>query len=373
MGSVHEGMNVMLCPFCNTFRPPNNAPCPQCNAPSPLVGNAGGQYQMQDPASQRDSSLSLRMTNQTAGMTNQTAGMTNLNAGMTNQTAASWGGPITPASQSAWGNQTPQGGVNDNALWGQVMAPQPQSVQAQQQYPSMLPVQYQAGMNVPQQALKVTSSNLPAVQTGNEHASMLPAIPETEEPVHIPAMYTKPRAIIPPYRAISGLISVIIVSLLLCTGAGIYAKETGKLSFLHVLYGDARPDDITTAQNTVLPTPQAMPTFGPAAQTLNSAATALKIDTTTAQPQVPANQFKVGDTIFLTYSVHPPNKSQGVVTARWYTNNNFYQVSTSTVIKDASSGYFPIQYLQPAEGKVELYWNGHLAVTLFFVVEPNQT
>ena len=95
-----------------------------------------------------------------------------------------------------------------------------------------------------------------------------------------------------------------------------------------------------------------------------------KLIQATAQPQVPTNQFKVEDTIFLTYSVHP--KSPGIVTARWYTNNNFYQISTSTPIKDASSGYFPMQYLQPAEGKVELYWNGQLAITLFFVVEPGQ-
>src|ERR671927_405619 len=26
----------MLCPYCNTFRPANEAPCPQCGAPSPL-------------------------------------------------------------------------------------------------------------------------------------------------------------------------------------------------------------------------------------------------------------------------------------------------------------------------------------------------
>ena len=113
-----------------------------------------------------------------------------------------------------------------------------------------------------------------------------------------------------------------------------------------------------------------MPTFGPESQIINSAATASQIDSTTAQPRVPANQFRVGDTIFLTYSVHP--KSPGIVTARWFTNNNYYQISTSTSIKDASNGYFPIQYLQPAEGKVELYWNGQLAVTLFFVVEPGQ-
>ncbi|HYX50049.1 MAG TPA: hypothetical protein VE843_09930, partial [Ktedonobacteraceae bacterium] len=311
-------------------------PCPQCNAPSPLAGNSSGQNQIAP--------------------------------------AASWGGPITPASDHAWGNQTPQGsfqgGMNDNALWGQVMAPQPAPGQAQQQYPSILPAQYQSGMNVPQQALKVTSSSLPVVRTGNEHASMVPALPEGEAPIYVPAMYTKPRAIIPPYRAISGLISVIIVSLLLCTGAGFYAKATGKLAFLHILYGDARPANINTAQSSTLPTPQAMPIFGPASQIINSAATASQIDQATAQPRVPSNQFSVGDTIFLTYSVHP--KTPGIVTARWFTNNNFYQVSTSTSIKDASSGYFPMQYLQSAEGKVELYWNGQLAVTLFFVVEPAQ-
>jgi hypothetical protein len=250
------------------------------------------------------------------------------------------------------------------------MPPQPAPGSTQQQHPSMLPVQYQGGIAVPQQPLKVTSSHLPIVHKGNENASMKSATAGGEAPIHVPAMYTKPRAIIPPYRAISGLISVIIVSVLLCTGAGFYAKATGKLAFLHQLYGDAKPDNIKTSQPTTLPIPQKMPIFGPASLIINSAATASKIDQMTAQPQVPSNQFKVGDTIFLTYSVHP--RSPGTVTAKWFTNNNYYQMSTSTLIKDASSGYFPMQYLQPAEGRVELYWNGQRAVTLFFVVEPGQ-
>jgi len=324
----------MLCPFCNAFRPANNAPCEQCKAPSPLVGNASGQ--------------------------NQTPPGT------------SWGGPITPASGNGWGNQVPQGsfqsGVNDNALWGQVMIPQQAPGSIQQQNPSMLPVQYQGGSAPSQQALKVTSSNLPIIHKGNENASMVPALPQGEAPIHVPAMYTKPRAIIPAYRAISGLISVIIVSVLLCTGAGLYAKATGKLSFLHQVYGDARPDNVKTTQSAALPVPAAMPTFGTESQIINSAATASQIDQATAQPRVPTNLFKVGDTIFLTYSVHA--KSPGIVTARWFTNNNFYQISTSTPIKEASSGYFPMQYLQPAEGKVELFWNGQFAVALLFVVEP---
>ena len=327
----------MLCPSCNTFRPANSAPCPQCKAPSPLAGEVGGQYQVPPPAT-------------------------------------SWGGPVTPASSNGWGNQMSHGsfqrGMHDNTLWGQVMAPQAVPGDIQQQHSSMLPMQYQGGMEVTQQTLKVPASNLPIIHTGNANAPMMPALPGEEGPIHVPAMYTKPRAIIPPYRAISGLLSVIIVFSLLCTGASFYAKATGKLAFLHQVYGDAKPDDIKTTQSATLPIPQTVPTFGPASQIINSAATASKIDPATAQPRVPANQFKVGDTIFLTYSVHP--KLPGIVTARWYTNNNYYQLSTSTPIKVASSGFFPMQYLQPAEGRVELYWNDQLAVTLFFVVEPTQ-
>jgi len=199
---------------------------------------------------------------------------------------------------------------------------------------------------------------------------MVPAIPDEEGLIFVPPMYTKPRAIIPPYRAISGLISVFIVFALLCTGASFYAKATGKLTFMHQIYGDARPNNINTTQPTTLPIPQTAPSFGPAAVIINSATTASQIDPMTAQPRVPTNQFKVGDTIYLTYSVHP--KSPGTVTAKWYTNNNFYQQSTPISIKDAASGFIPMQYLQPEEGKVELYWNGQLAVTLYFVVEPGQ-
>lgn len=331
---MKEGMDHMLCPYCNAFRPANRASCPQCKAPSPLAREAGGQYQV-PPAS------------------------------------ATWGGPVTPNAGSSWSNQTPPGSFQreayDNTLWGQVMGSQGGPVYGQHP-PSMLPMPYQGGIGAPQQTLKVNTPNLPTIHTGMQNGTMVPAIPGEEEPIVVPPMYTKPRAIIPPYRAISGLISVIIVSILLCTGAGFYAKATGKLSFLHQVYGDARPENIKTGQSATLPVPQSAPNLGPASSIINSATTASKIDEGTAQPLSPTNQFKVGDTIYLTYSVHP--KSPGTVTAKWYTNDNPYQVSNPIVIKDAVSGYIQMQYLQPLEGKVELYWNDQLAITLLFVVEP---
>ncbi len=324
----------MLCPNCNAFRPANKAPCPQCKALSPLASEAGGSSQVPP---------------------------------------ATWGGPITPGTGSDWNNQRPQDSfqreVHDNTLWGQVMGSPAAPGHAQQQYPSMLPVPYQGGIGAPQQTLKVRTTDLPTIHTGTEYGSRVPAIPGEDEPIFVPPMYTKPRAIIPPYRAISGLISVIVVFALLCTGAGFYAKATGKLSFWHQVYGDARPANIKPTQS-ALPIPQTIPNFGPASTIINSATTASKIDSKTTQPISTTNQFKVGDTIYLTYSVHP--KSPGTVTAKWYTNNNFYQQSDPITIKDAASGYIQMQFLQSLEGKVELYWNDQLAITLFFVVEPGQ-
>jgi hypothetical protein len=182
-------------------------------------------------------------------------------------------------------------------------------------------------------------------------------------------MYTKPRAIIPRYRAISGLISVLVVFALLCAGTTYYAKATGKLSFLHQVIGDARPANVKPTPTIMLPPPQTANQFGPAATIITSAATASTIDKTTAQPLNETTQFKAGDTIYLTYSVHP--KAPGTVTVKWYTNNNLYEESKPIPVADAVSGYVPIQYSQAAEGTVELYWNDQLAMRLFFVVEPN--
>ena len=173
----------MLCPSCNAFRPANNVPCPQCKAPSPLA-LVDGQYQVPPHT-------------------------------------ATWGGPITPTNGNEWGNQMSQGsfqgGMNDNTLWGQVMNPQGVPGPVPQQQLSMLPMPYQGGIETPQRVQKVTSLNLPTIHTGNENGSMMPAVPGQEGLIHIPPIYTRPRAIIPPYRAISGFISVVIVFALLCT------------------------------------------------------------------------------------------------------------------------------------------------------------
>lgn len=267
-----------------------------------------------------------------------------------------------------------EGETHDNSLWAQVMAPQafPTDSPVDTQQPSLLPVPYQPQQaGIGPQSLMTISPGFPAVQMGGDGGALIPAPPSTEPTVHIPPMYTKPRPIIPRYRAVSGLLSVLIVFGLLCVGAGYYAKVTGRLSFLHQLYGDARQANINANPAGQLPVPSTKPQAGPAFNIIPSATTASRFDTEHAVALDHTNQFRVNQIIYLTYSVHPP--SPGSVMFKWYTNSAFYLASDPKAVpgtKGQYIGYVSIQFSQPVEGKVEIYWNNQVAVTLFFVVEP---
>lgn len=292
--------------------------------------------------------------------------------------------------------QPPQQPGNDNSLWAQVMAPQaaqmppqfPNNGAAFQQQQSMLPVPYQPGMGWPnqqqvpqQQSLAVLPQGLSLSEArGSATTAVAPASSNNTElsagqvhaedaPIYVAPMYTKPRPIIPRYRAISGLLSVLIVSLLLCTGAGLYAKATGKLSFLRVLYGgETRPKSEAATPVNTLPAPKVVFQAGPASNIITSASTASNIDLKTAVPLIETTTFKPGQTIFLTYSVHP--RSPGAVLIEWYTNSLYYESSPPMMITSAkdTNGYTVMQFQQPLEGSVEIYWNNKLGIRLFFVV-----
>lgn len=308
---------------------------------------------------------------------------------------------MTMNGSMGWNNQMPpatfQTGAHDNSLWAQVMAPE--AVQAQMQtlgtdppgqrrcasstaysgraqgesqgvnqldQTARLPVPYLGQTGVQPQPLVILSP----LKVGDAGGALIPVQPgeDTPAPIRVLPMYTRPRAIIPRYRAISGLISFIVVLGLLCTGAGYYAKATGKLSFLHQLYGDARPRNVQPSPTQQLLIPSTAATYGPGSVVINSATTASRIDMATSQPLIPTNVFKVGETIFLTYSVHP--KSPGAVTVKWYTNGAFYLASRPIPVSDSRDGYAELKYPLPVEGMVELYWNNQLAIRLLFVVEP---
>jgi hypothetical protein len=262
----------------------------------------------------------------------------------------------------------------DNSLWARVMDPQafPTGSPTNEQQPSLLPVPYQPQQGgIASQSLMTMSPGFPTVQMGGDGGALIPAPPATEPTVHILPMYTKPRPLIPRYRAISGLLSVLIVFGLLCAGASYYAKVTGKLAFLHQIYGDARQKNTKVPPIRHLPVPSTTLQQGPASKFIPSATTASRFDTEHDVALDHTVQFKVGQDIYLTYSVHP--QSPGSVTLKWYTDSTFYSASNPVAVpgtKEEYTGYVKIQFSQPIEGKVEIYWNGQVAVTLFFVVEP---
>ena len=268
-----------------------------------------------------------------------------------------WAGSMGPPADVQMSNQVQQN-------FPQMAQDQPQV----QQPISLLPVPYQPQ---PQQSLLP----LPQDQEGNgliplptqNLGALLPALAESSGATYVAPMYTKPRPIIPRYRAISGLLSVLIVTILLCTGAGYYAKASGKLSAFSQFTGFTPPQSLKPTPTPLLPNPGTKQVTGPAYGIINSATTTASINAVGVASQQDT-VFKPNQTIYLTYSVQRP-KTPGVVVIKWYTNGAFYQATRPTQpINEAINGNAQEAYPQPAEGMVELYWNNVLAIRLFFVV-----
>ena len=300
----------MLCPFCNVARLDNEAPCPMCGAPSPLTQRAANGY---------------------ADLPQQLP----------------FGQPMQDAQSQV------------SLLPVPYQMPQAGMMNEQMQQTSLIPFGFGQGME---------ERGLVAGAQGQDSASRLPALPgqNDEVAIYIPPMYTKPRPIIPRYRAISGLLSVLIVAILFCSGAGYYAQASGKIDFLRKAVGVMAPQSIKPPSRPTLHDPKSSPDYGPAANIINSASTGSKVDSQFVVLQ-PANIFRPGQDIYLTYSVQPQKKS-GTVMIKWYTNNNLYSTFQSNPIKGGSGTSIRVRYPEAAEGMVELYWNDQLAIRLYFVV-----
>lgn len=339
----------MLCPACNNFRPVNEAPCPWCNAPA---GALRGGYNASSAAGQQQAPFDN-----------------------------SWGGPDAPASswqdaappgvqQLGFANrEAPPGG--ENGWWAQSSG----MGTGGQREQSLLPVPYQDPGQPSPRSLVPLPTGFPTLGPNVRAVnSLVPVLPDQEAPVYVPPMYTRPRPIIPRYRAISGLISVIVVFTLLCTGGLYLAQVTGRLTPLEKFLGFYAPPSLASTAST-LPVPSVQQTPGPGNKVITSVGLGNSIDPQSHLVPIYANQFTAGQTIYLTCSIN--STRQGTIVTRWYTNNNFYRGLDQPVSdpKTQNQGLFKMVYGQPAEGRVEVYWGDQqgkqqLAATLLFVVEP---
>ncbi len=333
----------MICAYCKTVRVENTAPCTNCGAPSSiqaapqsanwemLVSHGGGLLSSQQQSS-----------------------------------------PETPSS-STWGqwSQVPQ--QSQAQQWSQVpqqAQPQQQWSQPPQQENSFLPIPYHGSMGLQ----SVPQPNAMQVMTAPTAQDIVITPPAHEEGVvYVPPMYTKPRPIIPRYRIISGFLSVLIVSLMLCGGAGYYAKASGKLDMVsRILTGNNSAPPSIRSNSASLPDPPNGVVIGSAAaySVITSATTTSHLVKNTTIAAQTDKIFKPNEIFYLTYSVHP--LQTGTVTIKWYMNNMQLPYSTIPgkllVANQPVTGIAAMSYASQAEGKVELYWNNQLAQTLYFVV-----
>jgi hypothetical protein len=237
---------------------------------------------------------------------------------------------------------------------------------------SLLPVSYQgSGMqqasNMGYQAQEDARQIIPLQETV-QLAAMLPTQSQ-EEAIYIPPIYTKPRAIIPRYRIISGFLSLLIVLALLCTGAGYYAKASGQLRRLREISGSILPPSLPPAPTPALSDPPDKIDHGPAYLIIPSAIITAHVDSQNPFFALKSDTvFKPGQTFYVIYSVEHPQK-KGTIVIKWYTNNVLYTSASSIIEAGANvTGKAAMQYAKPAEGSVELDWNGQLAQKLYFVV-----
>jgi hypothetical protein len=249
------------------------------------------------------------------------------------------------------------------------MAPQGAQGNGQPAPGSALPVPYTGG----QQPVPYMMGQDSAISTIQLGGAMIPAQPAADGPIYVPPMYTKPRAIIPRYRIISGLISFIVVIGLLCAGGIYYAKASGKLTFLRQMV-NPQYQNIKPSPTVLLPTPTVNTIPGPASNIINSVATASTIDPNSGYPKNATNTFTVNQKIYLTYSVH--SNTAGYVTVKWFTGGNIYFTSKKMAVPQAKNGVngnADEVFATPVEGMVEIFWNDQLAAQLYFVVEPAST
>ncbi|GCE14337.1 zinc ribbon domain-containing protein [Tengunoibacter tsumagoiensis] len=406
----------MFCTYCHAARIENDAPCPNCGAPSPFVGRApsgpagnvqanpwnptgtgsntqwsaqapqlsfdqsapswpptGSQTNWQSPPNQWGSAGNWPINNQTSGVVGSTGNQwgSSSNWQQSNFSAA-------PAS----GN--PQTGSLTNSVpsWQQ-LGPLPswQQSDSSADHGSYGTQQqaFQDGPPATSNALLPALYNQPGLeQDGRRPTLSLQLVPEHHiahlvqpaegaEKTYVPPMFTQPRPIIPRYRAISGLLSIIIVTLLLCTGVGYFAKTHGAGTIYRQITGST-PNNLAPTPIPNLPDPPNKIDTGPAADIIPSATTASRIDNKTLMPLERQVIFTTNTPFYLSYSVQAPDKD-GIVYSKWYTNNQFFITQQQAVKANANNELSnTMLYKQPAEGMVEIYWNDQLAKRLYFVV-----
>ena len=377
----------MYCTYCKMARVENEAPCPNCGAPSPFLGQS--HYTGGGVENPREAAFGRAGTDGTAFGTQWEQSVPQLAfddpIGPATPTPPWQGQQGYPPAVPPW--QQPAEPYNPMPSWQQppeVATPAPfwqpdsnqngwqqaQSFQSPGSQQSMLPVPYEPGIGL-QSAERQSTISLQLVP---DHAIQHLLAPAQGETVYVAPMYTKPRPIVPRYRVISGLLSIIIMALVVCAGAGYYAQTKGVLAKAAQFVTGAPPKSLPLTSSSTIPDPpeQTSKDLGPAYNAIPSAVTTLNIDKNNLARQ-PAKIFKPGQVFYLVFSVQAPADGKGgKVRTRWYTNDKFFtEIASQQTIKagETKSGNIQMRFTAPLSGRIELFWNDQFAQKLYFAVK----
>lgn len=114
------------------------------------------------------------------------------------------------------------------------------------------------------------------------------------------------------------------------------------------------PTPGTTATTSTAASPSGSPIDPGAAAIITNVRSASGIDSNLLPTKV-TNQFKAGDTVYVTYNLHLTQS--GYVEAKVYVDGTFAkQTSLAVQVGKYDHGYFKITYTQASQGAFELYW-----------------
>ncbi len=177
------------------------------------------------------------------------------------------------------------------------------------------------------------------------------------------------RPTISGYRALSGLLSFLVVSLLLCGALGYYLHTNGAWDRVSSLIRTAPQPVSTSTSGVVKADPPTQIEKGPTFDVIPVAATSAHLSSGMAAGQ--DTVFTVNQTIYLGFTVQSP-PADGTVTIKWYLNNRLVatpeKVSVVTADGPSQSRISSMIFSTRGQGAVELYWNNQLAQKLYFVV-----
>jgi hypothetical protein len=370
----------MFCMYCKMARDDNEYPCRNCGAPSPLLKNQQSNNKNTPDTSWTQSSsvdYSVPQLSFEDGFSSSSlSDSSQLDFPTPDEIpSAFWQQPDASLAPQKPFDSSRNGSAHTPLPDVPTTIPQLDfdasgDLPPQESFPrpgrsSLLPALYQPQPTGQQPTL--------SLQLVPEHAiqHLLPEFPDQEDGVHISPTYTAPRPLIPRKRVINGFISVVIVLSFLCIGSAYFVKDSGMLQAVGI---GRSIDNVVPTAVPQLPEPLKNQVSGPAVANIPSAATSSRYDAKTLEPTLSVQDFTTNQTVYVTYTVQL-TKQDGQVSAKWYTNNQIYYTQQSAVIKvkdlkanENRNGLFDMRFVNPAECKVELWWNNQLATTLYFVV-----